>query len=381
VLRLVRLIPVVLLLALRPMSPALAQSESAAETPEARALPANDLGALYYLGSFSSAQDLPTPSGICGAFGLVGGQPVPLPEVIRRSTASPSRCDVVVDAVAGSREYSADERLSQPYKVTSDSKDRVMVADRGGYPSIHIFDFARRRHSRIAGGPGKRLQSPAGLAVDGQDQLYVTDAQLGAILVYYPNGKFRRYIGNRKGERLFERPGGIAVDRASGHIYVADPPRNMVVMLDADGNILAKIGSGADGSGPGEFAAPTDVVVRDQELFVLDSQNYRIQVLDLAGRFRASIHPESMGPSLGFSIDSEGRIYLDGPLDTVRVFRRDGRLLLRFGETGAGYGQFNLPSGIWIDSSDRIYVADTRNHRVQSLEWGAKHETKLPHPY
>ena len=93
--------------------------------------------------------------------------------------------------------------------------------------SIHIFDFARRRHSRIACGPGERLQSPAGFAVDRRDKLYITDAQLGAILVYQPNGKFLRYIGNRKGERLFERPGGIAVDQASGHIYVADPPRNI----------------------------------------------------------------------------------------------------------------------------------------------------------
>jgi len=387
VLRLVRFIPVVLLLALRPMSPALAQSGSAVQTPEAGALPVNDLGALYYLGSFSSAQDLPTPSGICGAFGLVGGQPVPLPEVIRRSSTSPSRCDLVIDAVAGSREFSPDERLFQPYKITSDSKGRVMVADRGRYstyPSIHIFDFVKRKHTRIPGGQGQRLQSPAGLAIDGQDQLYITDAQLGAILVYYPNGKFRRYIGNRKGERLFERPGGIAVDRASGHVYVADPPRNTVVMLDADGKILAKIGSGASGSGPGDFASPTDVMVRDQELFVLDSQNYRIQVLDLAGHFHASIrpeYPESIGPSLAFSVDSEGRIYLDGPLDTIQVFRRDGRLLLRFGETGTGYGQFNLPRAIWIDSLDRIYVADTGNNRVQSLEWGIKHLTKLPHPH
>ena len=122
-------------------------------------------------------------------------------------------------------------------------------------------------------------------------------------------------------------------------------------MLDADGNILAKIGSGASGSGAGEFAAPTDVVVRSQELFVLDSQNYRIQVLDLAGHFRASIrpeYPESIGPSLAFSVDGEGRIYLDGPLDTVQVFRRDGQLLSRFGDTGTGYGQLG-PAEWYLD--------------------------------
>ncbi|MGO9573870.1 MAG: hypothetical protein ACLPTQ_06015 [Terriglobales bacterium] len=37
-------------------------------------------------------------------------------------------------------------------------------------------------------------------------------------------------------------------------------------------------------------------------------------------------------------------------------------------------------SGIWIDSSDRIYVADTGNNRVQSFQWGVKHLSKLPHP-
>jgi DNA-binding beta-propeller fold protein YncE len=327
------------------------------------------------VGSFSSEEDLVAPSGICGAFGLLGGRPIPLPEAMGKS--STSRCEVVVDKVAGKREFGLDEKLSWPYKITSDSKDRVMVAaDR----SVHIFDFARRKHSRIAAGPDERLQSPAGLAVDGHDQLYITDAQLGAILVYLPNGKFLRYIGNGKGDRLFERPAGIAVDRASGHIYVADPPRNMVVMLDADGNILAKIGTGASGSGSGEFAAPTDVVVRDQELFVLDAQNLRIQVFDLAGHFRASIRPESMGPSVALSVDSRGLIYLDGPLNTVQVFERDGRLLYRFGSPGTGYGELRKPSAIWIDSSDRIYVADTENNRVQSFQWGVRHGPKLPHP-
>ena len=71
-LRLARFIPVVLILALLLMSPALAQSGSAARTPESVLL-VSDLGKLYYVGSFSSVEDLATHSGICGAFGLVEG--------------------------------------------------------------------------------------------------------------------------------------------------------------------------------------------------------------------------------------------------------------------------------------------------------------------
>jgi DNA-binding beta-propeller fold protein YncE len=360
------------------MSSATAQSKSVTGTVEAADPPESDFGGLYYLGSFASAKDLMLHSGICGAFGLMGSPPVLLSEVSGK--ASRSRCEVVVDRVAGSQEFGPEDTISWPYKIATDSKNRVIVVDRDRYPSIHIFDFAGRKHSRIAGNPGERLQAPSGLAIDGHDQWYVTDAQLGAILVYGPNGKFLRSIGTRRGQRLFARPGGIAVDSASGHIYVADPLQNVVVMLDADGNLLAKLGTKAGGSSPGEFAAPTDVVVRGHELFVLDSRNSRIQVFDLAGNFRASIHPESMGPSLGFSVDSRGRIYLDGPLNTVQVFQRDGRLFLQFGYAGTGDGQLQEPTGIWTDRLDRIYVADTGNHRVQSFEWGVKHGSKLPHP-
>jgi len=373
VLRLIRLFPVVvLLLALQPTGPALAQSESPRRSRDVGRLLSSDSGDLYYLGNFSSVLDLVAPSGICGAFGLTGGTPIPLSEFAGK--ASPSRCEKVVDTALGRRELDPDEKLFQPYKITSDSEGRIMVADSG---TVHIFDFLKRRHSHISVGPGERLQSPAGLAVDGHDQLYITDAQLGTILVYRPYGKFRRYIGNRKGERLFARPAGIAVDRASGNIYVADPPRNVVVVLDADGNIIAKIGAGASGGGSAEFAAPTDVVVRKEELFVLDAQNFRIQVFDLAGHFRESIFPESMGSSVAFSVDSQGRIYLDGPLDTVRIFQRDGRFIDRFGYSGAGSRAKSLVSCIWIDSSDRVFVADKGNNQVQSFEWGTRHRRKL----
>lgn len=378
VLRSVRLILAFSLFTTLVVSPAVAQSGTAPQTIKPVDPPGHDPANLYYLGNFSSAKDLNPHSSLCGAFGLVGKPPIRLPEASGKAISSP--CDTVVDAVAGSREFGPDDMLSLPGKITSDSKGRIIVADRGVVPSIHIFDFDGRKHSRITGGRGRPLRSPAGLAVDGHDRLYVTDAQLGTVLVYDSNGKFRRHLGKRRGERLFERPAGIAVDPASGHIYVADPPRNVVVMLDAGGNILARFGTSTGRSGPAEFAEPTDVVIRDKKLFVLDTQNYRIQVFDLAGNFNSSIQPESMEPSQGFAIDNIGRIYLDGPQDTIRVLQPDGRLIFEIGSTGSGHGEFRGPSGIWTDRLDRIFVADTGNHRVQSFEWGIEHVAKLPHP-
>ena len=335
-------------------------------------------GSIYYLGSFASAKDLVASSGICGAFGLLGRPPVQIPESTGLRGYS-SRCETVVDAVAGSQDSGPENVLSSPYRITGDSKGRVMVADRGN-PAVHVFDFGSRKHSRITEGAGTYLQSPSALAIDGRDQLYVADAYLGAILVYRPNGRFRRYIGNRTGERLFERPSGIAIDPASQHIYVADPPRNTVIILNIEGKVVGKLGTGNAGSGPGEFLAPADVVVHNRELFILDSLNYRIQIFDLAGNFRTTIHPESMQAAQSLFVDSQNRIYLDGPQDSMQVFDQDGHLVFQFGDSGSHYGQFKDPAGIWIDRQNRIYVADTGNHRVQSFEWGIDHGPKLPHP-
>jgi len=119
VLRLLWVVLAVSLLESLWMSSATAQSARTTGTAEAVAPPEGDSGGLYYLGSFASAKDLVPHSGICGAFGLVGKPPVPLSEVKRK--ASRSRCDIVIDVVAGAREFGPEDMISWPYKIATDS--------------------------------------------------------------------------------------------------------------------------------------------------------------------------------------------------------------------------------------------------------------------
>jgi hypothetical protein len=42
---------------------------------------------------------------------------------------------------------------------------------------------------------------------------------------------------------------------------------------------------------------------------------------------------------------------------------------MSFGKSGKGYGEFWLPSGIFIDSRDRIHVSDSYNKRVQIFQY------------
>jgi len=43
--------------------------------------------------------------------------------------------------------------------------------------------------------------------------------------------------------------------------------------------------------------------------------------------------------------------------------------LMPLGGTGKNIGQFYLPSGVWVDKNDKIYVADMFNGRVEVFQF------------
>jgi DNA-binding beta-propeller fold protein YncE len=275
----------------------------------------------------------------------------------------------VFDFIAGPAELS---RMVRPYGVVTDAQDRVIVTDPGA-ALVHIFDFTRRKYQKLEGSSKEPFRSPIGIAVDGTGNIYVADSELGKVLVFDNRGKFRRYIGNVKGEGYFKRPTGLAVDSAHGRLYVTDTLRDAVYYTDLQGNILGHFGK--RGSGDGEFNYPTEILFRNDELFVVDAMNFRVQVFDRNGQYLGRFG--QMGPvtgylwrSKGLAMDSEAHFYLaDAYLDVVQVFDRDGGLLYYFGKQGQGPGQFELPAGVCIDGNDRVFVVDTFNRRVEVFQY------------
>jgi len=278
----------------------------------------------------------------------------------------------VVDVVAGQPDF---HYLVNPYSITTDSRGRVIVSDPGA-DGVHIFDFTQQKYkflTRREDGKNPMLV-PQCVAVDAQDNIYVTDSQAGKIFVFDAGGKFRRLIGSIKGgEGFFKRPTGIVIDSAAQHIYITDTLRNQIFMMDMQGSVLAKIGK--LGSGNAEFNYPTELRLQGDNLVVVDAMNFRVQVLGKDGSFRYAIGKIGDGAGWifrpkGIGFDSEGHLYIvDGLWGVVQVFDDQGRLLYYFGGKGTGLGQFQLPAGLQIDNSDRIYVVDSFNRRVQVFHY------------
>jgi DNA-binding beta-propeller fold protein YncE len=218
------------------------------------------------------------------------------------------------------------------------------------------------------------MLGPQCVAVDAQDNIYVTDSETGKIFVFNSGGKYERVIGSIKGgEGYFKRPTGIAVDSAAQRIYVTDTLRDKIFMMDMQGGILQTIGK--DGEGHAEFNFPTELRLDGQDLIVVDAMNFRIQVLSRAGVFRYAIgnagnERGQMFRPKGIGMDSEGHIYVvEGLSNLVQVFDDQGRLLYYFGQKGSGLGDFQLPMGLFIDGSDGVFVVDSYNRRVQKFHY------------
>jgi DNA-binding beta-propeller fold protein YncE len=121
------------------------------------------------------------------------------------------------------------------------------------------------------------------------------------------------------GERQLRGPSELTTD---GHenIYVCTILDHRVHKFTRDGAHIKSIGT--KGVLPGQFNSPNGIRINNQEeLYVCDSRNNRIQVFDLQ-------------------------------LDFKRIF-------------GKGKGQFSDPSDVDFDSSGNIYVTDSKNHRIQ----------------
>ena len=263
--------------------------------------------------------------------------------------------------------YGRERVLLAPTHITTDSRGRLIISD-PEIPAVHVLDTAGKNSFRIVGGRQHRLREPNGVAVDAAGNIYVADRKRGMILVYDSDGDFLRYIGNFGGESMFAAPTGIALDRNAGHLFVLDSPMNELIVLDLEGNILKRLGNGRTASIG--FVQPTEIALGNDELVVLDGPGRRIQVFDLKCNWLRSFsiaNPVGVPVlrEMGLSVDRSSNIYVSNLNGSqISIYDRDGHLI------GGGVGGrfetagFNGPGGTWIDS-DHMYIADTRNSRVQ----------------
>src|SRR5437588_608595 len=170
----------------------------------------------------------------------------------------------------------------------------------------------------------------------------------------------------------FNIPYGVAVD-SNQNLYVVDTGNQRIQVFDSAGNFKFRFGN--SGAGNSQFNFPRGVAVdSSQNIYVADAGNHRIQVFDSAGNFKFKFGSFGSGNGqfnspYGIAVDSSKNIYVvDTFNNRIQVFDSAGNFNFLSGSAGPGNGQFTLPQGIAVDSSQSIYVADTSNNRIQLFD-------------
>jgi DNA-binding beta-propeller fold protein YncE len=254
--------------------------------------------------------------------------------------------------------------LQRPVSGVTDEAGRIFVTD-ASLRAVVVFDLPGKRILQWRNASeGQRFLAPVGIALDGAGGVLVTDSELGEVYHLDATG---RPLGTIGGASL-TRPTGIARDPASGAVYVADTARHDIKVFNPQGNLVEIIGN--RGNQRGTFNVPTYLAFSRNRLYVADTMNFRVQVLDRAGNDRLvfgqiGLFVGNMTRPKGVAVGADGRIYVvESYYDHLLIFDDGGRLLLPIGGTGNAPGKFYLPSGVWTDSRQRVYVADMFNGRV-----------------
>jgi len=218
------------------------------------------------------------------------------------------------------------------FRMAADSQGRILVTD--PYSSlIQVLDIEGGNYLQLKGDRVQAMRFPTYIAVDADDDIYVSEPTLGAVLVFFPDGRFARMIG---GDEL-TLPFGLAIDKSNGRLFVVDHERGAIEVYSLDGKFLTRIGS--RGRSEGEMRHPTDIVFEGGTLYVLDAGNSRFEIFGADGEFKAVLPFGDNRAPLAIAVDKASRLYcVDGYSLGLLVLDTSGKQLATYG-VRVPYGQ------------------------------------------
>jgi sugar lactone lactonase YvrE len=327
------------------------------------------------------------------------------------------------EAYGGDGSAATSANLSIPSGVSVDGSGNIYIADsynnriRKVSASAGIISTVAGNGRTSFGGDGNVatsaiLSAPGGVAVDGLGNIYIVDtynyrirkvsASTGIISTVAGNGTYG-YGGDDSAatSAKLNSPSGVAVD-GSGNIYIADYFNHRIRRVAASTGIISTVaGNGTEGYG-GDGSAATSAKLKGPSgvavdgignIYIADTYNSRIRKITVStgiistvagngtaaygGDGSAATSAKLNSPS-GVAVDGSGNIYIaDAGNNRIRkVSASTGIISTIAGNGTEGYGgddsaatsaKLNSPSGVAVDGFGNIYIADYSNHRIRKV--------------
>jgi len=312
--------------------------------------------------------------------------------------------------------YSPDMNLGEVLGVTVNSQGNILVLNHPGSANMgpiwsnattQLLEFdSNGRYLREIGKGVYGIAYAHQVRFDQHDNLWVVDKGANTVVQFDPQGYVVMNLGRREegyhGDVELQTqeearsfggylggPTDVSWD-SNENIYISDGYVNSrMAKFDRDGNFLMEWGS--FGSEIGQFNLPHAMQIdRNDNVYVADRSNRRIQVFDTEGNFLRQIildvpYPSDYQPpfaarnaerqvretqpwAMCISNTTPQYLYVaDNEPGRIYKISTDGTILGWLGKSGRRDGQFNWIHGLDCSQEDVLYVADMNNWRVQKL--------------
>ncbi len=247
--------------------------------------------------------------------------------------------------------------INKPYGVALHDSVLFAVDTRG--PGYVSFDLKNAKVDTFTGSGGGRMHKPINMVIDKKGNRFIADTGRDQILMFDKKNSFIRAYGV-KGQ--FKPTDLLLTD---DRMFVVDIAHHKIQVLSIEtGNLLYEMGTpGAavveENSKAFELFHPTNIKLgNDGNLYISDTGNYRVMVITPDGKFVRSIGVAGNGPGQfarpkGIALDKNNNLYVvDAAFNNVQVFLPTGELVLVFGGPGNGPGNLDLPTDIEINYND-----------------------------
>ncbi|WP_161991991.1 IPT/TIG domain-containing protein [Flagellimonas algicola] len=307
-------------------------------------------------------------------------------------------------------------KFNQPWDLVKDSGGNIFVVDRNNHairkitPQGVVSTFMKEGGED--GGEQKRFDYPQGLAIDGDDNIYVADSGIDRIIMIDPDRVWTNIAGaGQEGYKdgtgtnaEFKNPAAILVgeDAGGSALYVSEDNHAIRRISLDDGQYTVSTYAGPapeiteregyvdGGLSEARFSFPSGMAKSGEgTILIADLANSRIRAIDQdagtvgtfaggeEGGYVNDVHrldARFYGPS-DVSVAGDGTVYVaDADNSCIRRIDSEGHVTtigiydsFDYNDGPGAEAKFNYPMGVLHGEEGEIYVADTDNNVIRKI--------------
>jgi len=255
-------------------------------------------------------------------------------------------------------------KFGHPCDISLGPNGQLVIVDDGNECVVVLDDRLNLLKVIGQGSGNSRLVGPDGVAIT-DNVIAVGDWGNHQVKKYSLQGELLSIIGcygNKNGQ--FSHPRGLAFNN-NKLLYVVDSDNYRVQVFQQDDTFAFSFGN--KGINPGQFQFPVRLAIGpNNNVLVTDRNANCIHVFTHSGQFIQTINcysPYAITIShTGYLITSH---YRDD--NKIRVWSPNYEFIHQFGKKGSKQGEFYGVTGMTMDSSGTVYVAEWDNKRLQVI--------------